>query len=138
MKPALAAFFFLISAATVVTAHHSQSAEFDISRAIEVKGTVVKFDWINPHPVIFLDAKDASGTITHWKFEIPAGANELYKRGIRQNSVPAGAMITGVGSPAKNQTDPAYQKMAPKELRLSGGTVLDVSSTRWMMEPPKR
>lgn len=49
--------------------HHSPSAIFDMSKRITLTGTVTKVDWINPHIVVFMDAKGAGGAIDAWKFE---------------------------------------------------------------------
>ena len=50
-------------------AHHSPSAIFDMSKRITLTGTVTKVDWINPHIVVFMDAKGSGGAIEAWKFE---------------------------------------------------------------------
>jgi hypothetical protein len=55
--------------ATAVWAHHSPSAIFDMSKKITLTGTVTKVDWINPHIVVFMDAKGAAGAMENWKFE---------------------------------------------------------------------
>src|SRR5215467_10344058 len=55
--------------ATVVLAHHSPSAIFDMGKRISVTGTLVKVDWINPHIVIAMEAKDNGGKVDRWTFE---------------------------------------------------------------------
>ena len=50
-------------------AHHSPSAIFDMSKRFILRGTVTKVDWINPHIVVFMDAKGANGAVENWKFE---------------------------------------------------------------------
>ena len=61
--------FLLLSPASLVWAHHSPSAIFDMSTRISVTGTLTKIDWINPHIVLAMDAKGDGGTIEHWTFE---------------------------------------------------------------------
>src|SRR5579872_7249080 len=39
----------LILAAVPMLAHHSFSAEYDRSQPIQLKGTVTKVEWMNPH-----------------------------------------------------------------------------------------
>jgi hypothetical protein len=34
-------------------AHHSPSAEFDVTRRMTLSGTLAKIDWVNPHIVVF-------------------------------------------------------------------------------------
>ena len=45
-------------------AHHSPSAEFDMSKSFSVSGTLMKVDWINPHIMMLLDVNGEE-----WKFE---------------------------------------------------------------------
>ena len=45
-------------------AHHSPSAEFDMSKSFSVSGTLTKVDWINPHIMMLLDVNGEE-----WKFE---------------------------------------------------------------------
>ncbi len=59
----------LLSAAGQAWAHHSPSAVFDMTKQFTLTGTLTKVDWINPHIVVYLDAKKDDGTIENWKFE---------------------------------------------------------------------
>ena len=49
------------AAASPVFAHHSWPV--DRSRETTVKGTVTAYEWSNPHVMMGLDVKDASGTL---------------------------------------------------------------------------
>jgi hypothetical protein len=61
----LAIFF----AAGSVWAHHSPSAEFDMTKRFVLTGTLAKVDWINPHIVVNIDAKGDGGKVENWRFE---------------------------------------------------------------------
>jgi len=51
-------------------AHHSTTAEFDVQHRMTTSGTLKKIDWVNPHIVVFIDAKSENGSgVTAWKFE---------------------------------------------------------------------
>jgi hypothetical protein len=51
-------------------AHHSTTAEFDVQHRMTVSGTLTKVDWVNPHIVVFIEAKGADGAgNVSWKFE---------------------------------------------------------------------
>lgn len=52
-----------------VWAHHSPSAVFDMSKKFTLTGTLMKVDWINPHIVVYIDAKKDDGSVENWKFE---------------------------------------------------------------------
>jgi hypothetical protein len=58
----------LLAGSLPVLAHHSTTAEFDVAHRMTVSGTLTKIDWVNPHIVVFIDAKGGSGTEA-WKFE---------------------------------------------------------------------
>jgi hypothetical protein len=51
-------------------AHHSTTAEFDVQHRMTTTGTLKKIDWVNPHIVVFIDAKGEGGAgVAAWKFE---------------------------------------------------------------------
>ena len=59
----------LALAATILSAHHSPSAVFDMSKKVTIKGTLTKVDWVNPHIDLLMDVKSAGGATDNWKFE---------------------------------------------------------------------
>jgi Family of unknown function (DUF6152) len=53
-----------------IFAHHSTTAEFDVTHRMTVSGTLKKIDWVNPHIVVFIEAKGEGGAaVSAWKFE---------------------------------------------------------------------
>jgi hypothetical protein len=53
-----------------VFAHHGGAA-YDMSKPLMLKDAVVtQFSWINPHPLIKVDAKDDKGNVEHWTMEM--------------------------------------------------------------------
>jgi hypothetical protein len=65
----LLALFVCLAAAGTLWAHHSPSAIFDMTKKLMLTGTVTKVDWVNPHIVVYLEAKGASGEKESWTFE---------------------------------------------------------------------
>jgi hypothetical protein len=57
------------AAATVATAHHSLSGQFDVSKSFEITGVVSRVEWVNPHTQVFVDVKQANGSVLTYKFE---------------------------------------------------------------------
>lgn len=82
-----------MAAAGVAHAHHS-FAMFDGSKKMELHGTVVKFEWTNPHVWIQLLADDpAGGAPKEWSIECPA-INGLGRSGWTSRTLKEGDKIT--------------------------------------------
>ena len=56
-------------AAASLWAHHSPSAEFDMSHRITLIGTVTQVDWVNPHIKVAMEVKGEGGKVENWSFE---------------------------------------------------------------------
>jgi len=44
-------------------AHHSQAAQYDTSKEVKIQGTLVQFQFRNPHTFIQVEAPDESGAM---------------------------------------------------------------------------
>jgi hypothetical protein len=83
-----------LGAAGAALAHHSFGAEFDQNAPVKIEGSVVKFEWVNPHSWIHINAPDPKqgGKVVEWKVE--GGApSALLRRGWNRNSLPPGTKI---------------------------------------------
>jgi len=109
-----------LSAVLPVAAHHSQQPFFEMERDIELTGTVVSFDFVNPHPMIVVRVSDADGQRFDWQVEGPA-AIYLSRTGWTARSLVPGETITVRGAPPKRADARA---MAGREVRKADGTVL--------------
>jgi hypothetical protein len=96
----------LLVSAVTASAHHSFSAEFDSNAPIQLRGTVVRVEWINPHTWIHIDVKDSEGRTTRWMIE-GGTPNTLLRRGLTRDTLPQGTEILVDGYKAKNGTSRA-------------------------------
>jgi hypothetical protein len=96
----------LLASGVSLSAHHSFAAEFDANQPIQLKGTVVKVEWINPHTWIHLDVKKNDGSMERWMIE-GGTPNTLLRRGLTKNSLPEGTELVVDGYKAKNGSNRA-------------------------------
>jgi hypothetical protein len=87
-------------------AHHAFAAEFDGNKPVNLRGTVSKMEWINPHAWIHVDVKDADGKVTTWMVEC-GSPNTLLRRGVTKASVTAGMEIVVDGYQSKDGSNRA-------------------------------
>jgi len=106
LRLALAAVIGLTVSAVTASAHHSFAAEYDATRPLTVTGTVVKVEWTNPHARVYIDAKDETGKIVHWDFEL-GPPNGLMRRGWSRSSLKPGHVVTINGFHSKTEPNVA-------------------------------
>jgi hypothetical protein len=92
---------FLLLAALPVLAHHSFAAEYDSTKPVTLKGTVVKFDFVNPHSRLFIEVKDANGKAVPWELET-ANVGSLQRRGWKRDTLKPGDAVVVTGFAAKD------------------------------------
>ena len=99
----------LLLAALPVWAHHAFSAEFDANSPLKLRGTVTKWDVVNPHSWIHIDVKGEDGKVVPWLIE-GGSPNSLYRLGFTKESLPAGTEILVDGYQAKDRSNRAVGK----------------------------
>lgn len=85
---------------TAAQAHHS-FAMFDLSQYKTLDGTVVKFEWTNPHVWLWVAAKDDSGTLQTWGLENGAPV-QLKAGGLKYDSFKPGDHVKVTLHPMKD------------------------------------
>jgi Family of unknown function (DUF6152) len=103
-------------------AHHSVSAEFDLSKRITLEGRITKIEWTNPHVYLYVDVT-ADGKTANWACET-AGPNTLARQGWSRSSLKIGDRITVVGYKARDGSNVA----SAREVVLANGHKVFVGS----------
>jgi len=96
----MAAMGILMSFSGAAMAHHGV-AGYDMTKTITLHGTVTKFDWSNPHVVVYVDAKNDSGEMQHWTIEFAAPIH-MVRAGWTKNAMKTGDDITIDTHPSRN------------------------------------
>jgi hypothetical protein len=112
----------LLAAVPVAVAHHAFAAEFDVNKPVTLKGTMKKWDMINPHSWFHLDVKGPDGKVTEWMIE-GGSPNTLIRLGVTKYTVEVGTELTVEGYQAKEGTN----KAVGRNFILKDGTRLFLS-----------
>jgi|SRR5215472_8011909 len=91
-------FLFLIPVSS--RAHHG-TAVFDMTNLTTIKGTVTRFEFMNPHALIYVDVPGEHGKVESWVCE-ESSNNHLSRVGWDKNSLKAGDPVTITGHRARN------------------------------------
>jgi hypothetical protein len=94
-------------------AHHAFGAEFDAEAPMQLEGTVVRLEWVNPHSWIHIavtrmtrmgeEIVPADPSQEVWMVE-GGTPNVLVRRGLRRECIPIGSELIVDGYQAKDHT----------------------------------
>jgi hypothetical protein len=114
----------LLLGAVPVPAHHAFQAEFDADKPVQLRGTVVRVEWINPHTWIHIDVREENGDTTRWMIE-GGTPNTLLRLGITRESLPIGTEIVVDGYQARS----GLNRANGRDLTFPDGRQLFMGST---------
>ena len=111
-----------------LSAHHSFGGEFDAQKVLTVKGVVTRFELINPHSFIYVDAKGENGQVQRWALEGP-GLLQLKRMGIDAATIKSGDTVEacgygtrdGVDLPKVDQSASGRRILSAEQLTLPDG-----------------
>ena len=109
----------LFCLAVPVVAHHAVGAEYDAEKPITLNGTVTKIEWTNPHSRVYLDVKEADGTVVNWNMEL-AARSSLVRQGWTSRSVSIGDTLTVVGHMARSGAN----MVSAREIKMADGSLV--------------
>jgi hypothetical protein len=112
----------LLGAVPVAIAHHAFAAEFDVNKPVTLKGTMEKWDMVNPHSWFHIDVKEKDGKVTRWMVE-GGSPNTLIRLGVTKYTITPGTELTVTGYQAKEGTN----KAVGRDFLLKDGTRLFLS-----------
>lgn len=98
--PATLALAIVALAVGSARAHHS-GAMFEDVRTLELTGSVVRFDYVNPHSWLYVNVQNGDGTVTEWGFELDS-QSVLRRRGVSPNHWQEGDRVVVRARPLKD------------------------------------
>ncbi len=99
-------------------AHHSRANFSD--EILAFQATVTRFEWVNPHVYVYVEAPDENGVMTEWEVETQSTPN-LIRRGWTADSLSEGEVITIRANPDRN---PRKKLLFGMAFTKADGTVL--------------
>ena len=113
----------LSAIAPICLAHHSFQAEFDQKNIVTIKGTITKFEWMNPHSYFYVDVPGTTGgPAVNWAVE-GRNLSIMSRMGWTKQTLKAGEAVTVT---LYRHKDPDKNAGFVRAITKSDGTVLEV------------
>ena len=110
-----------VCAASQAAAHHSWSAEYDLSRSTYISGTVTRVQLRNPHSAVVLSVTAENGRQERWIVEW-ASPQRLRERGVTAQTLRVGDELLVTGNPHRDADVRSLRALSVR--RSSDGTEL--------------
>lgn len=82
-------------------AHHSLYGVYETDKRVTLEGVVAQFHFVNPHPYLLVDVRDAAGRTQQWRMEMD-NRRELADVGMTAGTFQPGDRVVASGSPGRS------------------------------------
>lgn len=131
--------YCLCIAATLVQsqvfAHHAFTAEFDPQAPVELRGTVTRVEFINPHTWMHIEVMAEDGSATAWMIE-GGTPNTLLRRGLTPAALPVGTEVIVKGYQSRDRHCEPACKANGRDVTFSDGRTIFMGSAGAGAPPP--
>jgi hypothetical protein len=87
-----------------IGAHHSTSSMYEEGKTIELRGKIVAWRFVNPHPYLVVEVTNEAGVVEKWDFSFGGSAVvHLTRSGYSRDTFKVGETVVGRGAPSKSQ-----------------------------------
>jgi hypothetical protein len=90
--------------AVPLSGHHAFGAYYLEDQSVSVEGSIVEFDYRNPHVWVHITATDLSGTVRRVSAEW-GSPGRLSQQGITRDTLKPGDRVIISGSPSRNESE---------------------------------
>jgi Family of unknown function (DUF6152) len=94
----------LIVSAGAASAHHSFTATYFEDQTVTIEGTVLQFQFRNPHSFLHVSAPDEDGKMQRWAIEW-GGSAQLSNQGLAGSTLRPGDVVQITGNPGRDASD---------------------------------
>jgi hypothetical protein len=116
-------------------AHHGDAGRY-VEELVDITGTVLEVQLVNPHAMLVLDVTDADGKTVRWQAEL-GRAQQLIRQGF-VNNVKVGTKVTLTGRRLKNGAPYMNLTERARLILADSGTVVLQSSNYEEPSPTAR
>lgn len=122
----------VLAAATAVSinthSHHAFSSEFDADRPFELRGTITRVEWINPHSWVHVDVVLEDGSIQPWMME-GGTPNTLLRGGLTRKILIPGTEVIVRGYQSKDADCEPLCRGSGRDITFSDGRRIFMGSS---------
>ena len=94
----------MAAASTPLRGHHAFAAYYLEDQSVSIEGTLIEFDYLNPHAWIHIAAPDSSGQVRKVSAEW-SNPGRLKAQGILKDTLRPGDHLILTGSPSRNPNE---------------------------------